>query len=235
LKKRIALLQSNYIPWIGYFDIVNNVDVFVIYDSVQYTKNDWRNRNQIKTANGPIWLTIPISSSKSSNQSIRDVKIASPQWARKHWKSIELAMGKCPHFELYRDDWFGWYEIAEELDQLHEVNVLFFRGVCKQLGIKSKILFDWDVSYSGQTPSEKIASICESLNADIYLTGPSGLNYMNIDVFAEKGIGVDVIRYDYQPYKQLHGGHIAKLSALDLLANVGPDAAMRLVGLTSRI
>ena len=235
MTKRIALLQSNYIPWIGYFDIVNNVDVFVIYDSVQYTKNDWRNRNRIKTVNGPIWLTIPISVSKIGTQSIRDAKIVSSQWAKKHWKSIELAMGKCPYFDLYRDQWFDWYEIAGELDQLHDVNVLFFKGVCEQMGIKSTILFDTDVSFSGQTASEKIASICESLNADVYVTGPSGLDYMNVDVFAGKGIGVDVIRYDYHPYKQLHGEYIANVSTLDLLANIGPDSRTHLLGLTSRL
>ena len=233
MKKKIAILQSNYIPWIGYFDIINSVDDFVIYDSVQYTKNDWRNRNQIKTANGPIWLTIPIATSKSSTQSIREAKISDSNWTKKHWKSIELGMVRSPHFEKFRDDWFSWYQIASELDRLHDVNILFLNGICEQFGISTKLVFDSDISYSGKTPSEKLVSICISLNADIYLTGPAGLNYLNKEVFTEKGIGIEVMQYQhYKSYNQLYGGYIQNVTALNLLANVGADSYSHLLGRT---
>ena len=233
MKKKIAILQSNYIPWIGYFDIINSVDDFVIYDSVQYTKNDWRNRNLIKTANGPIWLTIPIATSKSSTQSIREAKISGSNWTKKHWKSIELGMVKSPHFEQFRDDWRSWYEIAREMDWLHDVNVLFLKGICEQLGISTKLVMDTDLSYSGKTPSEKLVSICLSLEADIYLTGPAGLNYLNKAVFAEKGIGIEVMQYQhYKTYNQLHGDCMHNVTALDLLANVGVNSHSHLLGRT---
>jgi hypothetical protein len=236
VKKKIAILQSNYIPWIGYFDIINSVDEFVIYDSVQYTKNDWRNRNLIKTANGPIWLTIPIATSRLGNQSIREAKISGPLWTRKHWKSIEMSFVKSPYFEVFRDEWLSWYEKAGALDRLHDVNVLFLRGICKQIGIHSKILLDSDISYSGLTPSEKLISICKSLRADTYITGPAGLNYLDKDSFADKEIRIDVMDYGcYEAYRQGHGAFTSNVSILDLLANVGVQAKSHLLGRTISI
>ena len=233
MKKKIAILQSNYIPWIGYFDIINAVDFFVIYDSVQYTKNDWRNRNQIKTANGLVWLTIPVATSNLSTQRICDTKIVDALWTKKHWKSIDLAMAKAPYFEVFRDDWLSWYQVAKELDRLHDVNILFLNGICKQFGISTKIVMDSDISYSGRTPSDKLVSICASLDADTYITGPAGLNYLNKDVFVESKISIEVMQYQsYKPYSQLHGECIQNVTALDLLANVGSKSQSHLLGRT---
>ncbi len=233
MKKKIAILQSNYIPWIGYFDIINAVDIFVIYDSVQYTKNDWRNRNQIKTANGPIWLTIPVLTSKTSTQRICDAKIADSPWTKKHWKSIESGMAKSPYFGLFRDEWLSWYQAASEFDSLHDVNVLFLRGICRQIGIESKILLDSDISYSGRTPTEKLVSICDLLDADTYITGPAGLNYIDKVSFAEREIRIEIIDYGhYQAYKQCHGDFTPYISALDLIANVGMQSRSHLLGRT---
>jgi hypothetical protein len=236
MKKKIAILQSNYIPWIGYFDIINTVDVFVIYDSVQYTKNDWRNRNRIKTANGPTWLTIPITTSKSSTQRISEAKIANSLWTKKHWKSIESSMAKSPFFDMFREDWLSWYQAANEFGHLHDVNILFLKGVCGQLGINTEIICDTDLTYSGYTPSDKLVSICEALNAESYLTGPAGLNYLDLDVFANKGIDIEVMDYGYyKPYEQPHGEFIQNVSALDLLVNVGLGSRKFLVGRTIKI
>ena len=236
MKKKIAILQSNYIPWIGYFDIINSVDDFVIYDSVQYTKNDWRNRNLIKTANGPIWLTIPVVTSKLGNQSIREAKISGSLWTKKHWKSIEMSFVKSPFFEMFRDEWFSWYEEAGELDRLHEVNVLFLRGICKQIGIRSNILLDSDISYSGRTPTEKLVSICDSLGADTYITGPAGLNYLDKDSFSERKVQLEVMDYGhYKTYKQGHGEFTSNVSMLDLLANLGSQSQSHLLGRTISI
>ena len=100
--KKIAILQSNYIPWKGYFDIINQVDEFIFYDDVQYTKNDWRNRNKIKSASGPIWLTIPVRQ-ETLSQKISETKISQDNWAEKHWKSISLNYSKAPFYSIYKD------------------------------------------------------------------------------------------------------------------------------------
>src|SRR5579864_7157911 len=96
---RAAVLQSNYIPWKGYFDIIHDVDVFVFYDDVQYTKNDWRNRNRIKTAGGVQWLTVPTGS--DINRRICDVSLPDPNWTRKHWRTLHQAYSHAPHFHRY--------------------------------------------------------------------------------------------------------------------------------------
>ena len=236
MKKKIAILQSNYIPWIGYFDIINTVDIFVIYDSVQYTKNDWRNRNQIKTANGLTWLTIPITTSKSSTQRISEAKIADSLWTKKHWKSIESSMAKAPFFEVFREDWLSWYQAANELEHIHDVNLLFLKGIRGQLGIKSEFLLDSDISYSGQTPTGKLVSICDSLGADTYITGPAGLNYLDKESFSERDIQIEVMQYGYyKAYKQNHGEFTHNVSVLDLLANVGAQSSQHLLGRTISI
>ena len=119
------------------------------------------------------------------------------------------------------------------MDRLHDVNTLFLKGICKQFGIGTQIVMDADISYSGQTPSEKLVSICGSLNADTYITGPAGLNYLSKDVFEEKEIEIEVMQYQYyKPYSQLHGNWIQNVTALDLLANVGSNSHIHLLGRT---
>ena len=99
--KKVAILQSNYIPWKGYFDIINMVDEFILYDDMQYTRRDWRNRNQIKTVDGVKWLTIPVESKGKFFQKINETKVSSSKWAQEHWKAICLNYAKAPYFKTY--------------------------------------------------------------------------------------------------------------------------------------
>jgi len=101
--KKIAISQSNYIPWKGYFDLINIVDEFVIYDDAQYTKNDWRNRNKVQTQNGPTWLTIPVDTKGKLNQSISQAQVLNQLWRAKHWKTIAQSYAKSPYFTEYKD------------------------------------------------------------------------------------------------------------------------------------
>jgi len=129
---KIAILQSNYIPWRGYFNIISKVDTFVIYDEVQYTKNDWRNRNQIKTPNGLVWLTIPVKQ-YSLNQKIYETEVVNQAWRRKHINSIKINYSKTPFFNEYFDTIANLYDGNEKL--LSEINLRFIKGFCDILNI----------------------------------------------------------------------------------------------------
>jgi len=122
--KKVAILQSNYIPWKGYFDLINQVDDFVIYDCVQYTKNDWRNRNQIKSKGGLQWLTIPVSV-KSRSQLINETIVANNIWADKHLKSLIQTYSKSKFYNLYIDELAACFDTAKLLTKLSEINILF--------------------------------------------------------------------------------------------------------------
>ena len=129
--KKLAILQSNYIPWKGYFDMINMVDEFIIYDCVQYTKNDWRNRNKIKTLNGVQWITIPVEQ-KELSQKICDTKVCLPNWNKKHWQTIVTNYSKAPYFKAYKSVLEQLYLETDTL-YLSEINVKFIKDICKNI------------------------------------------------------------------------------------------------------
>ncbi len=237
--KRIAILQSNYIPWKGYFDLISQVDIFVIYDSVQYTKNDWRNRNKLLGPNGPIWLTIPIRTSGRASQRISEAVVTDGRWSRKHWLTIEQCLKKAAFFDLYKDEWATWYEFSSKLDHLHEINRFFLAGIIQQLGIKTVIKAEKDIRQSADntlTATERLIALCLEVGATTYLTGPAGLDYLDVPAFREVGVEVKVIDYSkYESYPQLGKDFSHFVSVLDLLANVGPSARHHLLGLSRTI
>src|SRR5258706_8963894 len=126
MPKAVAVLQSNYLPWKGYFDIIHDADLFIFYDDVQYTKNDWRNRNRIKAANGTHWITVPAGT--NLNRLICEVQLDDPGWAKKHWNSISQTYSKAPYFNLYKDFFVdtyrgrSWHSLSE-LNQFLIVNI----------------------------------------------------------------------------------------------------------------
>ena len=228
--KKIAILQSNYIPWIGYFDIIKSVDEFVVYDSVQFTKNDWRNRNRIKTASGNQWLTIPVRTANSFGQSIQETKISDSNWTKKHWKSLEANLNGTAFFDEYRDRWFQIYNTAKDFENLHDVNLLFLKSLCVDLDISTHIIEDASIQFSGGTPTERLIAICEACGADLYLSGPSALSYLDTDQFRNQDIKIEIIDYSgYKSYKQAFGRFEPNLSVLDLIANEGKNAQNHLL------
>src|SRR5438477_4365331 len=137
--KTVAIVQSNYIPWKGYFDLIRESDEFVLYDDVQYTRRDWRNRNKIKTADGVQWLTIPVDVKGKYLQLIRDTKVSDHTWADNHWTRIRHAYGKAPHFKDHEPLIAGLYTAAAALEFLSEINERFIRAICGVLGIHTTI------------------------------------------------------------------------------------------------
>lgn len=221
MAKKVAISQSNYIPWKGYFDFINKVDEFVLYDEVQYTKRDWRNRNRIKTPHGLYWLTIPVSASRSD--SINEVEIADEGWNEKHWTTLRHMYSKAPYFDSYADEIQELYKNANQ-KKLSEINHHFLTGIKNILGIKTPFSWSSDFSFQGKK-SDRLLSICKQANADVYVSGPSAKDYLNTNKFEEAGIAVQWMNYEgYKEYPQLYGEFEHSVTMIDLIFNTGPEA-----------
>lgn len=222
--KRIAILQSSYVPWRGYFDILASVDEFVLFDTVQFTKRDWRNRNKIKTMAGVQWLTIPVVTAGAFHQSIADTRIDDVKWASKHWRSICHAYARAPYFDHYAEQLATTYQACEELRSLSEVNRLWIQRIAALLGLHP-VVTDAPVLPEVSDRNDRLIAICHDRGATRYLSGPSAKAYLDVEQFEADGISVEFIDYDgYEPYPQQHGPFEPAVSALDLLLNVGPDS-----------
>ena len=226
--KTVAIVQSNYIPWKGYFDLIAAVDLFLLLDDVQYTRRDWRNRNKIKTPRGMQWLTVPVEVKGKFHQLIRDVVVSEPDWARKHWRMWQQNCARAPHFKEYAALVEGWYEAAGGLTKLTEVNELFLRGLCGVLGIATPIRRSSEFTLSdGKT--ERLLGLCVEAGASTYLSGPAARGYLDVAAFTQAGITVEWMNYDgYREYPQLFPPFEHGVSVLDLLFNTGPEAPRHL-------
>jgi len=221
--KRIAIVQSNYIPWKGYFDLIRFCDEFVLYDDVQYTRRDWRNRNLIKTPHGLHWLTIPVEVKGRYLQRIRDTRVSDPGWGRKHWAVLRHNYAKAPFFQRYRECLEALY-LAPSPEYLSEINRIFLEAIAPELGIRTPISFSGDYELA-EGRSERLLGICRAARADVYLSGPAARGYLDEGLFAAAGIRVEWMDYSgYAQYPQLFGAFEHGVSVLDLLFNAGPDA-----------
>lgn len=222
MSKTVAIIQSNYIPWKGYFDIIGMVDEFIIYDEAQYTKNDWRNRNKIKTLAGIQWLTIPVFQKKLT-QKISETEISDKKWAAKHWNTLMTNYAKAPHFELVAPIFEQLYK-QKVYHLLSEVNTDMIETICQFLGIKTKISQSSDYELLGDS-NQKLINLCKQVGANIYLSGPAAKTYLDESLFFGEGIQVDWMDYsNYPEYKQMHQPFEHGVSILDLLFNTGSDA-----------
>ena len=220
--KKIAILQSNYIPWKGYFDMINMVDEFILYDEVQYTKNDWRNRNKIQTKQGVQWLTIPVRQ-KELSQLIKDTKIKDKRWRKKHWSTIQQTYSKAKYFKEYKDIFEELYLNSDE-EYLSQINYKFIITICDILGINTKIRWSNEFKLiEGRT--EKLLGICKDCNADVYISGLAAKDYFDEDLAQKEGVKIEWMDYSgYPEYKQLHEPFEHGVTILDLIFNVGNDA-----------
>jgi WbqC-like protein family len=231
--KRVAIVQSCYIPWKGYFDLVNLVDEFIIYDDRQYTRRDWRNRNRIKTPQGSTWLTIPVEVKGRYDQRIDETRISDPDWADRHWKTLTHTYSSAPFFDDLRDRVESLYARAEDA-HLSRVNRLFLDELCGMLGIGTPL--SWSTDYEAEgAKTERLVSLCRAAGATTYLSGPSAREYMDEGLFAEAGIELEYMDYSgYPEYPQLHPPFDHAVTVLDLLFNTGPDAPSFMKSFTGR-
>jgi hypothetical protein len=229
--KRVAILQSNYIPWKGYFDLIAFVDEFILYDDMQYTRRDWRNRNQIKTPQGVQWLTVPVKVKGKYLQKIRETEIEGSDWAADHWKALAQNYRRASHFEEIA----AWVEpiyTHESFTHLSNLNHRLIDAVCGYLGIGTRIASSADFALA-EGKSERLADLCLQAGATEYVSGPAARDYLDEAIFADQGMQVRWFDYaGYPPYPQLWGEFTHGVTILDLLFNCGRDAPrfMRHVG-----
>jgi hypothetical protein len=220
--KKIAITQSNYIPWKGFFDSVNLVDVFVLYDDMQYTKRDWRNRNLIKSQEGTKWLSIPVEVKGKYFQKINETIISDPDWGRQHWLTLQHVYGKLPGFALYKDIFEELYFKPYSL--LSDVNFIFIKTICEILGITTEIRWSSEFELA-EGKTEKLVSICKKLEGTDYYTGAAAKNYMEESLFADNHINVHYYDYSgYPEYEQRFPPFVHGVSILDLLFSAGENA-----------
>jgi hypothetical protein len=222
--KRVAIVQSNYIPWKGYFDLIATVDEFILYDDVQYTKRDWRNRNRIKTPAGPQWLTIPVVVKGKYEQRVRDVVVSDPAWARTHWRTLSHNYARAEHFRELKPAVEEWYSAAGDFTYLTEINEHFLRAICDVLQIRTTITRSSDYALADGR-SERLLDLCIQAGARTYLSGPAARRYLDETLFEAAGVAVAWMSYDgYAEYPQLYPPFEHAVSVLDLLFNAGRSA-----------
>lgn len=221
--KKIAILQSNYIPWKGYFDLINMVDEFVLYDDMQYTRRDWRNRNKIKTPQGLKWLSIPVEVKGKYFQKINETLVSDKSWSVTHWQTIKQFYSKTPYFKDYKDIFESFYMHNQE-ERLSLINGRLIELVNSILGIQTKITWSSDYELvEGQT--EKLLGICQQAGADVYLSGPAAKDYFDESLAEKMGIIVEWMDYSgYPEYQQLHQPFEHGVTILDLIFNEGQNA-----------
>lgn len=221
--KKVAIVQSNYIPWKGYFDLIAAVDEFILFDDMQYTRRDWRNRNKIKTPQGLQWLTVPVKVKGKYYQTIRDTEVDGEEWQEHHWRSLVANYRRAAHFSEMASALVPFY-LERTYTGLSILNRTLIEWVCDYLGIRTQITTSADYRLvEGKT--ERLIDLCQQAGATEYISGPAARGYLDETMFADAGIAVTVFDYEgYPTYPQLWGGFEHGVSILDLLFNCGVDA-----------
>jgi hypothetical protein len=228
--KKAVILQPGYLPWLGFFEQISRCDVFVYLDDVQYTKNDWRNRNRIKTKEGTQWLTVPVSYRFGQNINEVCINNSSP-WRRKHLQAMKIWYGRSTFFDMY-------FELLERIlhkDRVYliDLDVELIQSFLEILGIKVRTVLSSEFPKDARDKQLRLVEICKSLECDGFYEGKSGQNYIHTDIFASQGITVEFQDYEHPYYDQLwirEQGFISHLSVLDLLFNHGSDSLDILTG-----
>lgn len=221
--KKIAIVQSNYIPWKGYFDMIAAVDEFILYDDMQYTRRDWRNRNQIKTPQGVQWLSVPVLAKGKYHQKIRDTEIEGAEWAGTHWKSLIQNYKRAPHFAEI-SSWLEPIYLEERFTHLTVLNRRLIEAICQYLDIRTEISNSWDYQLL-EGKSERLADLSKQAGGTEYISGPAAKEYIDEQVFRDMGVKLSWFDYSgYEEYPQLWGQFTHGVSILDLLFNCGPEA-----------
>ncbi|MFC1621647.1 WbqC family protein, partial [Candidatus Omnitrophota bacterium] len=227
MKKILTAHQPVYLPWLGLFHKIALADTFVIFDTAQYLKKDWNNRNKIKSEKGPIWLTVPVYTKSRFTQCLVDVRINNTlPWRRKHLRSIEINYKKAPYF----NDYIGFFRniYSKEWDSLADLNNEILIFLLDAFGIKVKILHGHDLGLEG-SKSDLVLDMCKKLNADLYIFGALGKDYAKVEDFESNNIKLHFQDYKHPVYNQQFGDFVSHLSAIDLLFNEGKKSLQKIM------
>ena len=220
-----VILQPSYIPWRGYFDQIRRADLFIFYDDVQYDKNGWRNRNQIKTHQGKQWLTIPVhSQGVTEGTPIKDVRIDwTKAWSKKHLNALTYAYSRAPFFKQNLPLLEEFYSRQDEF--LADLTIDFTKKLSRELGIThTRFMRSSEIPGIEGQKTDRLIQILQHVGAQDYLSGPSARDYIEKEKFVAAGISLEYIRYDYPEYPQLYPPYDPNVSILDLLFMLGSDA-----------
>ncbi len=218
----VAIHQPQYLPWLGYFDKMLTADVFCYLDTVQYKKNEWQNRNRIRTAQGWQWLTVPVR--YRYPQKIGEVGIDnSTRWRHKHLQALTTHYRRAPHFEQTISVFEEIYGLRWEF--IAELNLSVIRRLRGLLGIADRPDVCASALECSAEPTDRLIDICHALGADTYLAGAGGADYMDLARFEQRGVRLLTQRFEHPVYPQVYPGFEPHLSIVDLLFNCGPQSA----------
>lgn len=224
---KCVVLQPSYIPWRGYFHQIHKADIFVFYDSIQYDRRGWRNRNKVKTPRGTQWLTIPVLSKgcQIDKMPINEIRICwDKAWNVKHWKTLKHLYGKAPYFQRYAPVLEEFYGRRPEL--LADFTVELTVALARELGIERTRFIrssSLEVEVVGGK-TDRLIGILQTLGATHYISGPSAQDYLEEDKLYSAGISLEYMVYEYPEYDQLYPPFDPYVSILDLLFMTGPQA-----------
>lgn len=223
-----VILQPGYLPWIGFFDLMFQSDIFIIYDDVQYTKRDWRSRNRIKFSDKIYILSVPV---KTAEIHLEDLKINkalidyNSDWQKNHIETIRHAYSRAGWFPKYSPELF---EILSKKNPfLIDLLMPIIYWAARVLEIERKIVFSSKLDINDNLKkSDRLIAICNKLNIDRYLTGDAAKNYISIEQFKKNNIDVYFHNYKHPTYKQLGKEFISHLSVIDMIFNCGPESKL---------
>lgn len=225
----VSIHQPNYIPWLGFFHKIAQSNVFVSLDVVQFTKNSFQNRNKIKTANGEIWLTVPVLTKNKFGQITNEVEINNTvSWGRGHCRSIQQNYSKTPCFKFFID-FFETVYMDEKFTKLVDLNETIIKFINEILGIRTKFVKASSLGVQGQG-TELLVEICKTIGADTYLSGSGGKKYLEELKFKDESIQLIYDNFQHPIYDQLFGPFLPNLSIIDLIFNHGPQSLDILLG-----
>jgi hypothetical protein len=218
---KVAIMQPTYLPWIGYFGLMDSVDIFIHLDSVQFAKRSWQQRNQIKTEKGPTWLTVSVLSKGLRDQKITDVRIdLEKKSLNKQIRTIELAYSKTPYFRAYADGLFAIMALNQ--GGLSKLNIELIKWLRKILGIQTPLICASELETVG-TKASLLLHLCQQVNGEEYISPPSSEEYLSeSSVFKNAGIPIRYFKFNHPKYQQRYGEFISHMSIIDLLFNEGP-------------
>jgi hypothetical protein len=217
----VSIHQPQYLPWLGYFDKIAGCDIFIFLDNVQFKKNEWQNRNKIKTDQKWQWLSVPVI--HKFGQRINEVEINNTvRWGKKHLQALATNYSKTPFFKEHLDFFEKTYK--REWKRLLDINLHLIHYLVKALGLSNKKFRMASEYQSREGPTERLVDLCKLVGADIYLSGQDGAKYLDLDEFKKEGIQVVFQSYKHPLYPQLFGDFEPYLSVVDLLFNCGPES-----------
>jgi hypothetical protein len=223
----VAVHQPQYLPWLGYFDKIDKADIFVLLDTVQFKKNEWQNRNKIKTAQGWQWLTVPVT--YKYPQLINEVMINNRvNWQHKHRQALLSNYKKAPYYDDIEDKLRDI--LSSSWEYISELNIEALKRLVAVLGIDTEIYVASELGAFPEDPDERLVAITKHFDAGMYLAGIGGKGYMNLDTYKKSGVEVIFQDFKHPVYGQLFGEFEPFMSIVDLIFNHGDKSLTILRG-----